>query len=280
MNKQLLHDKFALMSFFFLCVIIFLGIFAPLVAPFDPDEVNIVNKLANPSLQHLLGTDYLGRDTFSRLVYGIRTTLGLAFVTMVITVVIGTFIGVLAGYFQGKVDQVIMFVIQSMQAFPNELMIIIIVGLLGPSITNLVLGSVLVHWAWYTRMIRTVVMQFRFQPYIQFARISGVSFWQIFKRHLWPNMLPELIVLTTLDTGWSILNISTMSFLGLGVQAPQSEWGMMLAEAKNLMMTQPTQMLAPGLAILFTVAALNYLGDFFREILHPKFVDINDTKLS
>lgn len=273
MMKRLLHDKLALLSVIFLLTIIILGVFAPMIAPFDPDEVNIINKLANPSLTHWLGTDYLGRDTFSRLLFGIRTTLGLALVTMFITFIIGTFIGVVAGYRQGKVDQIIMFIIQGMQAFPNELMILIIVGLLGPSMTNLVIGSVLVHWAWYTRMVRTVVMQYRFAPYIQFSRISGVSFVQIFKRHLWPNMLPELVVLATLDTGWSILNVSTMSFLGLGVQAPQSEWGMMLAEAKNVMMTQPTQMLMPGLAILFTVASLNYLGDFFRDVLNPKYVD-------
>lgn len=273
MIKRLVHDKLALLSVIFLLTIIILGVFAPMIAPFDPDEVNIINKLANPSLTHWLGTDYLGRDTFSRLLFGIRTTLGLALVTMFITFIIGTFIGVVAGYRQGKVDQIIMFIIQGMQAFPNELMILIIVGLLGPSMTNLVIGSVLVHWAWYTRMVRTVVMQYRFAPYIQFSRISGVSFVQIFKRHLWPNMLPELVVLATLDTGWSILNVSTMSFLGLGVQAPQSEWGMMLAEAKNVMMTQPTQMLMPGLAILFTVASLNYLGDFFRDVLNPKYVD-------
>lgn len=279
MRKRLLHDKFAIVAMVLLVMIMFLGIFAPFIAPFDPDEVDVVNKLAQPSMQHIFGTDYLGRDTFSRLVHGVRTTLGLALLTMLLTVIVGTAIGVLAGYCQGKVDSVIMFIIQGVQAFPNELVIIIIVGLLGPSMTNLVIGSVLVHWAWYTRMIRTLVMQIRFQPYIQFARISGVPFWQIFKRHLWPNMLPELIVLTTLDTGWSILNISTMSFLGLGVQAPQSEWGMMLAEAKNVMLAQPLQMLIPGLFILVTIASLNYLGDFFREVLNPKFVSFDDSKL-
>lgn len=271
MRKRLFSDPVATLAMLFLAVIILAGICAPFIAPFDPDAVHITNKLANPSATHWFGTDYLGRDIFSRLVYGVRTTLGLASIIMAVTVLIGTILGVVAGYFQGRVDQIILFIIQSMQAFPNELMIIIVVGLLGPSMINLVIGSVLVHWAWYTRMIRTVVMQFRFEPYIQFARISGQSFWQIFKRHIWPNMLPELIVLTTLDAGWSILNISTMSFLGLGVQAPQSEWGMMLLEAKNVMTTQPSQILAPGLAILLTVAALNYLGDFFREILHPKY---------
>ncbi|MBS4761272.1 ABC transporter permease subunit [Carnobacteriaceae bacterium zg-ZUI252] len=273
MMKRLLADRMAFLAVCFLVLLIVLGIFAPVIAPFDPDMVNITNKLAFPSSVHWFGTDYLGRDVLSRLIYGIRTTLGLALLTMLLTVIIGTFLGVVAGYFQGKVDQIIMFIIQSMQAFPNELMIIIVIGLLGPSMTNLIIGSVLVHWAWYTRMIRTIVMQFRFQPYIQFARISGQSFWQIFKRHIWPNMLPELLVLTTLDTGWSILNISTMSFLGLGVQAPQSEWGVMLAQAKNVMTTQPSQMFAPGFAILLTVASLNYLGDFFRDSLHPKYVD-------
>lgn len=280
MKRRLLHDKFASVAVIFLVCVVCLGIFAPFIAPFDPDEVNVVNKLAGPSVTHWFGTDYLGRDTLSRVVYGVRTTLGLSVLTMALTVAVGTAIGVLAGYCQGKVDSVILFIIQGIQAFPNELVIIIIVGLLGPSMTNLVIGSVLVHWAWYTRMIRTLVMQIRFQPYIQFARISGVPFWQIFKRHLWPNMLPELIVLTTLDTGWSILNISTMSFLGLGVQAPQSEWGMMLAEAKNVMLTQPLQMMIPGLFILLTIASLNYLGDFFREVLHPKFVSLDDSKLS
>lgn len=269
--RRYFDDKFAVLASLFLIMVILCGLFAPFITTYDPDAVDITQKLAPFSTTHLLGTDYLGRDVLTRLMYGVRTTLGLAFVTMMMTVVIGTIFGVLAGYCQGYVDTVIMFIIQSMQAFPNELMIIIVVGLLGPSIQNLIIGSVLVHWAWYTRMIRSVVMQYRYQPYVQFAKISGQSFWKILKNHLWPNMLPELVVLITLDTGWSILNISTMSFLGLGVQAPQAEWGTMLSEAKNVIITQPEQMLAPGLAILLTVASLNYLGDHFREILNPKY---------
>ncbi|MWN32372.1 nickel ABC transporter permease subunit NikC [Gilliamella sp. Pra-s65] len=268
--KQLFKNKIALCCLTIIGVIIVLGILAPYIAPFDPNKVRIVRKYASVSAQHWFGCDHLGRDIFSRLLYGIRSTLFLSILTMAITIVIGTIIGLISGYKRGKLDECIMRLCDIMLSFPSQVMILAIVGVLGVGIENVIIANIVVKWAWYSRMIRSSVIKYSRKNYILFSRTIGAPHFFIIRRHLLPNIMSELVVLATLDTGWVILNISALSFIGLGVQAPTAEWGLMLSEAKNVMIQHPMQMVFPGMAILIVVAAFNMLGDCLRDILDPK----------
>lgn len=248
------------------------GIMAPLIAPNDPYENNILNKFAGFSLQYPLGTDQLGRCILSRMIYGIRPTLFLSLLTMVGTIGLGCIMGLLAGYFRGILEEVIMRAVDVMMSFPSQIMVFAVVALLGIDVRNVILANVLIKWAWYARMIRTNVMKYRDRNFVLFSRCVGSGEPFILLRHLLPSIGAEMAVLATLDIGWAILNISTLSFLGLGVQAPIPEWGAMLNEAKNVMTTNPVQMIAPGVAIVVVVAAFNLLGDALRDALDPKEV--------
>ncbi|MCO6560509.1 MAG: nickel ABC transporter permease subunit NikC [Gilliamella sp.] len=268
--KQVCKNKTALCCLIIIATIIILGILAPYIAPFDPNKVRIIRKYAPMSTQHWLGCDHLGRDIFSRLLYGIRSTLFLSLLTMIITIVIGAIIGLISGYKRGKLDECIMRLCDIMLSFPSQVMILAIVGVLGVGIENVIIANIMVKWAWYSRMIRSSVIKYSRKNYILFSRAIGAPHSFIIRRHLLPNVMSELVVLATLDTGWVILNISALSFIGLGIQAPTPEWGLMLSEAKNVMMQHPMQMLYPGIAILIVVAAFNMLGDCLRDILDPK----------
>ncbi|MFT8323282.1 MAG: nickel/cobalt ABC transporter permease [Bacillus sp. (in: firmicutes)] len=268
--NRLKADKMAVLCMSLLSAVILAGIFAPVLAPHSPIEMNILQKYAGVSQTYPLGTDQLGRCILSRLLFGIRTTILFALVTTAITIAIGTILGIISGFFRGKVDEFIMRICDIMLSFPAEVMILAIVGVLGPGLLNVVIANIIAKWAWYTRMIRSVVIQYTDKNYIRFAQVSGCSTGYIMRKHLLPGVSGEVAVFATLDTGWVILNISALSFLGLGVQAPTPEWGMMLNEAKNVMITHPTHMLAPGFAILLVVAAFNFLGDSLHSAINPK----------
>ena len=268
--KKLINNKTALICLIIITTMIILGILAPYIAPFDPNKVRIVRKYAAISSEHWLGCDHLGRDIFSRLLYGIRSTLFLSLLTMIITIIVGSVIGLISGYRRGKLDECIMRLCDIMLSFPSQVMILAIVGVLGVGIENVIIANIVVKWAWYSRMIRSSVIKYSRKNYILFSRAIGAPHSFIICRHLLPNIMSELVVLATLDTGWVILNISALSFIGLGVQAPTAEWGLMLSEAKNVMTQHPMQMVFPGIAILIVVAAFNMLGDCLRDILDPK----------
>ena len=256
--KKILKDKVALMCLIILAIIILLGIFAPIISSYNPLEGSL-------SLKHLLGTDYLGRDTFTRLIYGVRTTLFLSVATMIPTILIGLIVGLISGYFRGIIDEILMRFCDVMMSFPSQVMILAIIGALGVGIRNVIIANIAVKWMWYARMIRGNVIRQNDKNYILFSKTIGAKTPYILKKHIIPLIMPELIVLITLDMGWMILSISTLSFLGLGVQPPVPEWGAMLSEAKNVISTRPEQMLIPGLAIVITVAAFNLLGDSFKD---------------
>ncbi|WP_334321218.1 nickel/cobalt ABC transporter permease [Gilliamella apicola] len=270
LTKKLINNKTALICLIIITTMIILGILAPYIAPFDPNKVRIVRKYAAISSDHWLGCDHLGRDIFSRLLYGIRSTLFLSLLTMIITIIVGSVIGLISGYQRGKLDECIMRLCDIMLSFPSQVMILAIVGVLGVGIENVIIANIVVKWAWYSRMIRSSVIKYSRKNYILFSRAIGAPHSFIICRHLLPNIMSELVVLATLDTGWVILNISALSFIGLGVQAPTAEWGLMLSEAKNVMTQHPMQMVFPGIAILIVVAAFNMLGDCLRDILDPK----------
>ena len=272
MKERFFRNRTAVFTVVFVLLVGLVGVLAPVIAPNDPYETNILNKFASYSLQYPLGTDQLGRCVLSRMIYGIRPTLGLAVLTMLGTIGLGALMGLLAGYFRGITEELIMRVVDVMLSFPSQIMVFAVVALLGINVQNVILANVFIKWAWYARMIRTGVMQYRDRNFIQFSRCVGTPERFILFRHLVPSIAADLAVLSSLDVGWAIINISTLSFLGLGVQAPTPEWGAMLSEAKNVLTSNPAQMLVPGIAIVVLVAAFNLMGDAIRDVLDPKEV--------
>lgn len=272
MVGRLIRNRAAVGTIGLVLIVALIGIFAPFIAPNDPYATDILNKFAGFSQQYPLGTDNLGRCILSRMIYGIRPTLGLAVLTMLGTIGLGSLMGLLAGYFRGIVEEVIMRTVDVMLSFPSQIMVFAVVALLGISVQNVILANVFIKWAWYARMIRTGVMQYRDRNFVRFSRCIGTPESFILFRHLVPSIAADLAVLSSLDVGWAIINISTLSFLGLGVQAPTPEWGAMLSEAKNVLTSNPVQMLVPGIAVVILVAAFNLMGDALRDVLDPKEV--------
>ena len=272
MVGRLIRNRAAVGTIGLVLIVALIGIFAPFIAPNDPYATDILNKFAGFSQQYPLGTDNLGRCILSRMIYGIRPTLGLAVLTMLGTIGLGALMGLLAGYFRGIVEEVIMRTVDVMLSFPSQIMVFAVVAMLGISVQNVILANVFIKWAWYARMIRTGVMQYRDRNFVRFSRCIGTPESFILFRHLVPSIAADLAVLSSLDVGWAIINISTLSFLGLGVQAPTPEWGAMLSEAKNVLTSNPVQMLVPGIAVVILVAAFNLMGDALRDVLDPKEV--------
>lgn len=272
MVGRLIRNRAAVGTIGLVLIVALIGIFAPFIAPNDPYATDILNKFAGFSWQYPLGTDNLGRCILSRMIYGIRPTLGLAVLTMLGTIGLGALMGLLAGYFRGIVEEVIMRTVDVMLSFPSQIMVFAVVALLGISVQDVILANVFIKWAWYARMIRTGVMQYRDRNFVRFSRCIGTPESFILFRHLVPSISADLAVLSSLDVGWAIINISTLSFLGLGVQAPTPEWGAMLSEAKNVLTSNPVQMLVPGIAVVILVAAFNLMGDALRDVLDPKEV--------
>ena len=267
--KSLKEDRAGMACLAFIVLAALGGLLAPWIAPCDPTAIDARSKFAAMSWAHWLGCDYLGRDVLSRLLYGARATLGFSLLTMALTVCLGGALGMLAGLLQGRTEACIMRLCDVMMSFPSEVMILAIVGMLGPGLEHVVLACIAAKWPWYARMIRTVTRQYSAMNYISFAKVAGYGTPYILRRHLLPCASGEIAVLATLDTGSVILMISALSFLGLGVQPPTPEWGMMLGEAKDVMLLYPGQMLPPGLAILMLAAAFNMLGDSLRDAMDP-----------
>ncbi len=269
-NRLLWHrfidNKTALVCLFVLVGLCLLGAIAPYVVPHDPNLANVTNTLMPMSWQHLLGTDYLGRDIFSRLIFGIRTTLYYSLGTMIVTVAVGAVIGIFSGYLRGRVDQLIMRSCDVMLSFPYEVIVLSVAGILGPGMTNIIIANFIAKLAWYVRLVRSSIIQFNHQNYLLYSHVIGTPKRFIVLRHLLPNIAAELAILATLDLGWIILSISTLSFLGLGVQPPTAEWGAMLNDAKEVLFSHPEQMIAPGLIIMLVVACCNLLGDAARDL--------------
>lgn len=270
MIKKIFKDKIAVICILIIATVIILGVFAKQISPNDPYAQSMANRYASVSLKYPLGTDYLGRCILSRLLYGIRTTLFLAFLTMIGTIFIGSLVGIISGFFGGIVDEILMRICDIMMSFPSQVMILAIVGILGVGINNVIFANIIVKWAWYARMIRGFVLEHRHKNYMYYSKVIQTKKSYVIFNHVIPNVLSEIIVLATLDMGGVILNISTLSFLGLGVQAPTPEWGLMLSDAKNVISSRPEQMIAPAISILVVVATFNLLGDCFRDLLDVK----------
>ena len=268
--RVLRRDRTAMFGLAVVSLLSLAAILAPILAPHDPGALDVVHKLAPPSRNHLLGTDNLGRDNLSRLLYGARLTIGTAAAASAAVAIIGLLLGTLAGYVGGVVDAVVSRLIDVVLAFPPFLVALAVTGVLGPGLGHVVIALIVVWWARYGRIVRSAVLAERAKPYIEAARAVGSSRLRTVGRHLLPNIIAPIVVLTTLDTGELLLGISSLSFLGLGVRPPAAEWGAMLSEARTYLSTTPLLMVWPGLAIFLMVLGFNLLGDGLRDVLDPR----------
>ena len=244
------------------------ALLAPVLAPADPLDIS-PDRLARPSWDHLLGTDWLGRDVLSRILHGARQSLGGAALAGVLVLTIGVLVGTVAGFVGGWVDAVLMRLVDLVLAVPGLVLAFAIAGLFEPGLRAVLLGIVSLWWAQYARVVRSLVLQLREQPFVEAARAVGVGPGRIVARHILPNVAPSVIVLVTVRLGRLILAIAGLSFLGLGVQAPTPEWAAMLNEARPYFPAFPHLMVAPGLAIGLVVFGMNLLGDGLRDVLDP-----------
>ncbi|MFZ5916365.1 MAG: nickel transporter permease [Chloroflexota bacterium] len=244
---------------------------APTIAPFDPLAIDVRNDLAPPSRTHPLGTDHLGRDVLSRLLFGARASLGAAGIVVALITIIGVSVGMVAGFFGGWLDEIIMRAVDTLLAFPSFILALVVAGLLGPGLRNVILGLAAVRWVGYARVVRSLTLSLREREFIEAARCLGAGNWHIMWRHIAPNVLGSVFILTTLDLGSVILSLSGLSFVGLGVQLPHAEWGAMLNYGRPYIQTAPQLMIFPGLAIGLSVLAANLLGDALRDLLDPRY---------
>ena len=264
------NQKTAVVCSVILVLFFIVTLLAPWLSPHDPIQVNLAIKLQSSSWEHLLGTDHLGRDNLSRLLHGSRISLGFAFLIFISSMLIGLLVGTFAGYNGGWIDAVLMRFCEGVMAFPNLVLIIGLVGFLGPGLMQVVLAMMMVQWVYYARMFRGMVLSLKERNFITAARISGSSQWQIIRRHIIPNVLPPIIVMGTLEMGWAIMDISALSFLGLGIQPPAPEWGTMIHDGKAYIRSNPELMLYPGIMILLVVVSFNLLGEALSDRLHVK----------
>lgn len=268
--RLLTEKKIAAFSAAVILGMILMALFAPFLTPYTYEEIrDPLNRLAFPSAQHLLGTDELGRDVFTRLLYGARTSLVVGIVPTMLSVTAGAVLGILAGFLGGWVDTVIMRLADIMLAFPSMLLAMVIMYTLGDGILNIFLALALVNWAGVARIVRAETLKIREMEYIEAARCIGVRSGTVMRRHILPNCIPALIVLFTLNIPSAILSESSLSFLGLGIQKPMASWGLMVNTGRQYLYTNPILSLAPGTAIMLVVLAFNFLGDGLRDILDP-----------
>jgi peptide/nickel transport system permease protein len=254
-------------------LIVIAAVFAPLLAPYPADAGSAVHPeitLQPPSLGHLFGTDQVGRDVFSRVLYGARVSPLVALFVLLIACAVGVPLGVAAGYFGGVTDEIIMRVTDVFLAFPPLLLALAFAAVLPASLTSLTIAIAITWWPWYTRLIRGQAASVAGRPYVEACRVLGIPRWRILLRHVLPNSLTPLIVQLSLDAGGVILTSSALSFLGLGAQDPVPDWGLMIAEGENYFSTQWWLATFPGLAILITALAGTMLGDGLRDVLDPR----------
>ena len=250
--------------------IILVGVFAPVIATHSPYESNLHDAFIAPNSEHIFGTDKLGRDIFSRVIYGTRISLSAALILVISIFTIGTTLGVIAGYFGGIIDTIIMRISDMMISFPGMVLAIAMAGIMGASVKNAVIAITVVSWTKYARLSRSLVLKIKETDYIRAAKVTGCKTVHIITRHIIPNIISTLIITATTDIGTMILELSALSFLGFGAQSPQAEWGLMLNEGRAYMVDCPWLMIYPGLAICIVVVVYNLLGDNLRDILDSR----------
>lgn len=266
---RLLRRNISRLALLLAGAILLAAIFAPHVAPYDPNNVMLEMKLQPPGSDHWLGTDHLGRDILSRLIYGAQVSVGTVSAIIVCILVLGFLVGCFSGYAGGRIDAFLMRLCDVFLTFPTFILAMFLIGILGTGLTNVVIAIVLTHWAWYARLIRGFVLSLKNREYILAARVSGASRVKIVLHHIVPPVFAQLVILATLDIGHMILHVSGLSFLGLGVAPPTPEWGVMINDARQFLWTNPGLVFYPGMMIFITVMSFNLLGDALRDALDP-----------
>ena len=251
-------------------VILFAAIAAPLIATHGVEQMDMRNRFAGPSLAHWLGTDNFGRDLWTRLIFGARVSLSIALIPVFVAATLGTLVGIIAGYFGGWVDLILMRVADVFLGFPALILVLAIVAVLGPGIVNISVALIVVFWTEYARVVRSSTLVLREQAYVLAARAVGASHLRILFKEILPNAWGPVLVLATLGLGNAILTESALSFLGFGVPPPQPTWGWTLAYGTRFMRSEPWLAIISGLAIMVTVLGFNLLGDGLRDLLDPK----------
>ena len=265
------HNRLSLLGCGLFGIMVLTAVGASFLIPFDPNQINLDERLQGPGGEHLLGTDVLGRDVFSRIVMGARISLGVAVTAVSISVVIGTVLGGIAGYRGGWIDEIIMRIIDIFLAFPGMLLAIAIMAILGPSIVNVVIALSLVGWKSFARIARASALVEREKEYVLAAKALGFTDLRIMLRHILPNIMMPVIVAATLGMAGMIMQEAGLSFLGLGAQPPIPSWGSMLMEGRDHIMTAAHLTTFPGLAIMISVLTFNFIGDGLRDALDPRF---------
>lgn len=268
--SQLLKNKTSLIGFSIILLIVITAILAPLIATHSPTAQSITDRYLAPSSAHYLGTDELGRDIFSRLIYGTRISIQIAVISVGISLIIGVALGGIAGYFGRWIDQVIMRMIDMLMAFPSILLAIALVAVLGPGLRNAMIAVGIVGIPQFARIVRSTVMSVKETEYIEAARVIGAKHGRILFQHILPNSLAPIIVQASLGMGTAILDAAGLSFLGLGAQPPSPEWGAMLSDGRAALQTAPWVVAFPGLAIFLFVLGFNLFGDGLRDALDPR----------
>ena len=268
-KSMIRNNKLAVFSAFIILAICIVAILAPIFSPYDPNAQVLKDRLIAPCSTHLLGTDELGRDVLSRLIYGARISLVIGIVPTVISMVIGTILGLMAGFLGKKVDFIIMRFADIMLAFPSLLLAMVVMYTLGASLINIFIALSLVNWAGTARIVRSQTLALKEKEFVEVAISIGVKKSVIMFKHILPNCISSLIVLFTLNVPASILSESSLSFLGIGAQPPSTSWGLMVVRGKQYLFTDPWISIAPGTAILVIVLAFNFLGDGLRDAIDP-----------
>jgi len=267
--KMCRENKLAVFSAVVIVIILLAAIFAPVVAPFGEAEQDLINRLKGPGAGHLFGTDELGRDVFSRILYGARTSLAIGIIPSMIALTVGVVLGLLSGYFGGKLDYCIMRLADVMLSVPSLLLAMVVMYVMGTSTISIFIALSLVNWASVARVVRSQTLTLKETEYVEAAVSIGVRRRRIMLKHILPNCIPNLIVLFTLNVPSAILSESSLSFLGIGVQPPAASWGLMVNQGKQFLFTAPWLCLAPCLSIMVVVLAFNFLGDGLRDVLDP-----------
>lgn len=268
--SKFFENKIAVVGATIVLIYIIVALFAPWLAPYDPYEIQLENKLQSPSTEHWMGTDDKGRDVFSRIIYGSRLSMGIGFAAVIFGAFFGIIMGMVAGYYGGWVDSVISRVLDVMLAFPGILLALAIISALGPSLLNVTFAVGVFSIPLFARIARGSTMEVRNLEYIDAIRSLGANDGIIIFRHIFPNILSPLIIQGTLRLATAILSAAGLSFLGLGAQPPSSEWGTMLSNGRDFLFSAPHVAIFPGLAIAFLVMGFNLFGDGLRDTLDPR----------
>ncbi len=267
---RLSRSPLAVFGLLVVAVLIFAAIFATQIAPYGQADMNLVNRFMFPSSAHWFGTDEFGRDILSRIIFGARISLQVGLIAVGISLVCGGLLGAIAGYYGGRLDNVIMRAMDVLLAIPGTLLAIAIAASLGPGLYNLMIAVGISAVPSYARIVRGSVLTLQGQEFVEAARAVGSSDWRIIMKHIIPNSMAPIIVQSTLGVASAILNAAGLSFIGLGIQPPTPEWGAMLSGGRSYIRNYPYMTLFPGLAIMITIMALNFLGDGLRDALDPK----------